>query len=149
MGFVVGRLLQEDHRGDEMDAENREAGPFEEEKLTEEIIECVIAVHRELGPGFIESVYHNAMLIELVNRGFKVDTEHRVNIYYSGKLVGRHRLDIVVAGKVILEAKAIEELTKVDYARLRSYLRATGLRVALLVNFSKEKADFRRVELNH
>ncbi len=132
-----------------MDVEKRETSHFEEEKLTKEIIQCVIAVHRELGPGFIESVYQNAMIIELVKRGFKVDTEHWVNIFYSEKIVGKHRLDIVVAGKVIVETKAIEELTKVDYARLCSYLKATGIRVALLVNFSNEKADFRRVQLNY
>ncbi len=123
-------------------------GGYLEEELTETIIHCAIAVHQELGPGFIESVYQNAMILELVNRGLHIETEEEICIYYAGKLVGKHRLDLLVSGRVIVENKAIEELTKVDYARLRSYLKATNLRVGILTNFAKERADFRRVELN-
>ena len=88
------------------------------------------------------------MVLELVKRGLSVETEQEICVYYDGKFVGKHRIDLLVAGKIIVETKAIEELTKVDYARLRSYLKATNLRVSILINFAKERADFRRVELN-
>jgi GxxExxY protein len=69
-----------------------------------------------------------------------------VEIEYDRQMVGRHRLDLVVDRRVILELKTVEELSKAHYAQVRSYLRATGLPVALLINFSKEKADYRRIE---
>ena len=126
----------------------RTGGGYVEEELTETIIQCAIVVHQELGPGFVEKIYQNAMVLELLSRGIEVETEKEICVYYAEKPVGKHRLDLLVAGRVIVENKAIEELTKVDYARLRSYLKATNLRVAILINFAKERADFRRVELN-
>lgn len=121
---------------------------YAEEELTERIIQCAIAVHQELGQGFVEKVYQNAMTLELIEHGLKVEAEKEICIYYGGRLVGKHRLDLLVTDKVIVENKAIEELTKMDYARLRSYLKAAGLRIGMLINFAKEKADFRRVEIN-
>ncbi len=114
--------------------------------LTETIIEAIIAVHRTLGPGFLESVYQRALVIELRDRGLAVANEKEVPITYRGQLVGRHRLDLIINDSVILELKTVEDLSKAHYAQVRSYLKATGLPVALLVNFSKEKADFRRIE---
>ncbi|MEW6619825.1 MAG: GxxExxY protein [bacterium] len=77
----------------------------------------------------------------------RVETEKEILIYYEGEEVGKHRLDILVESKVIVELKTVEELSKAHYAQVRSYLKATGVKVAILVNFAKEKADFRRVEL--
>jgi GxxExxY protein len=99
-----------------------------------------------LGPGFVESIYHRALVIELRKRGLTVEHEVEVEIEYDRQMVGRHRLDLVVDRRVILELKTVEELSKAHYAQVRSYLRATGLPVALLINFSKEKADYRRIE---
>lgn len=113
--------------------------------LTDQIIQCIIKVHSELGPGFVESIYHQALLIELTQRGLNVETEKQIDIYYGGTLVGKHRLDLVVEDVVIVELKTIEELGKTQYAQVRSYLKAAKLHVALLVNFAKERADFRRV----
>jgi len=115
--------------------------------LTHRIIEAIIRVHGVLGPGFLESIYHRALGIELTRQGIPTVTELDINIEYEGQPVGRHRLDLVVDGRVIVELKTVEELSKAHYAQVRSYLRATGLPVALLVNFSKEKADYRRIVL--
>jgi len=114
--------------------------------LTYSIIEAVIKVHSVLGPGFVESIYHRALVIELRERGLAVEHEVEVEIEYDAQLVGRHRLDLVVDRQVVVELKTVEELGRAHYAQVRSYLRATGLPVALLINFSKEKADYRRIE---
>lgn len=115
--------------------------------MTSRIIEAVIKVHQTLGPGFIESVYHNALILELCRRRIEIDTEKLISIFYEGQIVGKHRLDLVVAGQVIVEVKTVTALNNAHYAQVRSYLRAVDLKVGLLVNFSLEKADFRRIEL--
>jgi GxxExxY protein len=120
-------------------------GEYEEKELTAAIIQAIIKVHRVLGPGFLESVYRNALILEL-RRDLEVEHEKPITIYYEGEEVGLHRLDIVVENKVIVELKTVEELSKAHYAQVRSYLRATGIDVAILVNFATEKADFRRIE---
>ncbi len=117
-----------------------------EDELTEKIIQGIIRVHRTLGAGFLESVYRNAVVIELRRIGLAVDVEKEVLVFYEGQLVGTHRLDILVDDRVIVELKTVEELSRAHYAQARSYLKATGLSVALLVNLSKEKADYRRIE---
>lgn len=119
---------------------------YREDELTEGILRCVIKVHQTLGAGFLESIYRNALLWELRKQGFAAETERELPIYYEGQEVGRHRVDILVEHKVIVELKAVEELGRPHYAQVRSYLRAADLRTGLLVNFSKDKADFRRIE---
>jgi GxxExxY protein len=114
--------------------------------LTYRIIDAIIKVHSELGPGFLEGTYQRALTIELRKRGHAVATEVDVSISYDGQVIGRHRLDLVVASAVIVEVKTVEDLGRIHYAQVRSYLRATGLSIALLVNFSKERADYRRIE---
>jgi GxxExxY protein len=119
---------------------------FGNEKFTERVIECIIHVHQTLGPGFLESVYRNALLIELRKQHFETESEKEVVVYYDGQEVGRHRLDILVEGSIIVELKTVEALSKAHYSQVRSYLKATGLELALLVNFSDSLADFRRIE---
>ncbi len=120
---------------------------YEKDKLTELIIQSIIRVHQILGPGFLESIYCKALMIELRKQGLNVETEKEAVVYYEAEEVGRHRLDIVVEDRVIIELKTVEELSKAHYAQVRSYLKATGLKIGLLVNFAKEKADFRRIEI--
>jgi GxxExxY protein len=103
-------------------------------------------VHRALGPGFLESVYRRALVVELECAHLSVEVEKEVVIVYKGREVGRHRLDLIVENSVIVELKTVEELSRAHYAQVRSYLKATGLCIALLVNFSKEKSDFRRID---
>jgi GxxExxY protein len=119
---------------------------FGGDELTGRVIKCIIQVHQTLGPGFLESVYRNALMIELNKQGLAAERETRVVILYDGCEVGWHRLDILVEGLVVLELKTVEALGRAHYAQLRSYLRATRLNIGLLVNFSGDRADFRRVE---
>ena len=114
--------------------------------LTELIIQCIITVHKTLGPGFLESIYQRALVVELKCAGMNVEVEKEVVILYRGQEVGRHKLDLVVENSIIVELKTVDDLSKAHYAQVRSYLKATGLSTALLVNFSKEKSDFRRVD---
>jgi len=116
-----------------------------EDKLTHQIIEAIIVVHGILGPGFAEQIYQRALAIELKKKGLRFATEAEIVIAYDGQTIGRHRLDFLIEDKVIVELKTVEDLGKAHYAQVRSYLRATSLQVALLVNFSKEKADYRRI----
>ena len=99
------------------------------------IIDCALAVHRSLGPGFIESVYHNALCLELQSRDIPFETERTVAVRYREKTVGIHRLDLVVNGAVVVELKAVKCLDAAHHAQVLSYLKATGYRVGLLMNF--------------
>lgn len=111
------------------------------------IIKGIIAVSNSLGPGFREATYRRALALELREQGLRVGTELAVPVYYRGTRVSTHRLDLLVEDQVVVELKAAVRLTGHDYAQLRSYLKATGLRMGLLVNFAKKKADFRLVTL--
>jgi len=117
------------------------------EEVTQRIIACVAEVHQTLGPGFLESVYRNALLLRLRKAELLVEPEREVLVRYLGQEVGRHRLDLVVEDAVVLELKAVTDLAAVHYEQVRSYLRASGLEVGLLVNFGRERWDVRRVEL--
>ncbi len=130
-----------------LDKDQRSETKFAGEALTKAIIEAIIKVHQTLGPGFLESIYRNALIIELAARGLSGESERQITVYYEGKPVGRHVLDVVVNEEVVLELKAVDELCAAHYAQLRSYLKASGIKTGLLVNFGSEKADFRRVEM--
>ena len=116
------------------------------DRLTRRVIQCIIQVHQTLGPGFVESVYRRALLIELRKQDLATEAEKEVVIYYDGQKVGQHRLEFLVERQVIVELKAVEALSKAHYAQVRSYLRAARLDIALLVNFGTDRADYRRVE---
>ena len=117
-----------------------------DDELTEAIFQCIVRVHVTLGPGFLESIYRKALVIELRQAGFKVEAEKEITVLYRGEEVGLHRLDLLVDGRVILELKTVEELSRAHYAQVRSYLKASGLMLGLLVNFLKVRSDFRRIE---
>jgi GxxExxY protein len=117
-----------------------------DDELTERMIAAVIRVHSVLGPGFLEKVYRRPLTVELERSGLSAETEKRIEIFYEQVLVGTHRLDLVVVDTVVVELKTVERLTRHHYAQLRSYLKAAGRRVGLLVNLALAKADFRRIE---
>ena len=121
----------------------KEAHQFEE--LTKKIIGAAILVHRELGPGFVESIYEEALKVEFSEHSLSFESQKEITVKYLDVVVGVHRLDMLVENQVILELKAVKELTDVHFAQLRSYLKATGLKVGLLLNFSKPKLEIRRV----
>jgi GxxExxY protein len=122
---------------------------YKNDKLTDQIIYCVIRVHQALGPGFQEKIYGRALLIELRKQNLATEIQKDVRIFYDGRDIGFHRLDLVVEGQVILELKTVEALSKAHYAQLRSYLKATGVPLGLLINFASDRADFRRVRLSN
>jgi GxxExxY protein len=113
--------------------------------LTGEIIAGAIEVHRRLGPGFLEAIYENALVIELRKRGLKVEPQVEVIVEYDGIEVGKHRLDLLVEGTIIIELKAIKDLEDVHFAIVRSYLKATRKEHGLLINFAKTTLEVRRV----
>ncbi len=114
-----------------------------EEELTGQIIKIFYQVYNTLGHGFIESVYHNAMIIELTNGGLRIESEKPISVFYNGKIVGTFVADIVVEGKVILELKAKEKIVEPHEAQLLNYLRSTEIELGLLLNFGKQP-EFKR-----
>ena len=117
------------------------------DRLTHKVIEAIIRVHQTLGPGFVECIYRNALLVELRCQGLSAEIERRASVRYRDVVVGIHRSDIVVEGSLMVEVKTVSDLAQVHYAQTRSCLKAMGLGRALLVNFSKSMADFRRIDL--
>jgi GxxExxY protein len=118
---------------------------LEHQDLTKQIIGAAIAVHKKLGPGFIESIYENALVIELKKRGLTVDQQTDVPVEYESIEVGRHRLDILVNKTIVVELKAIKEFEDIHFAIVRSYLKALNLEHGLLINFGKITVDVKRV----
>ena len=115
--------------------------------LSGKVIEAAMAVHRELGPGFLESVYQRAMQVSLLNRCIPYEQQKEIQITFEGISVGFHRLDLIVAGELILELKAVQSFEDFHFAQLKSYLKATGLRVGLLLNFNAATLAIKRVVL--
>jgi GxxExxY protein len=113
--------------------------------LTDRIIGAAIGVHTALGPGFQEAIYHPGLVLELQSGGYHTSSEVQVPVYYRGVLLGKHRLDLVVAGRAVVELKAVRQFDAAHFAQLRSYLAASGHPVGLLINFAGPKVECRRV----
>ncbi|MFC1609570.1 GxxExxY protein [Myxococcota bacterium] len=109
------------------------------------IIGAAIHVHRTLGPGFLESVYHNALCLTLGKRGIEFEKEPEIPVIFEDVEVGTHRLDILIPDQLVVELKAIKQLERVHFAVVRSYLRATGIKDGLVLNFAKPTLEIRRV----
>lgn len=118
------------------------------DKLTYAINGAVFEVNRLLGPGFLEKVYENALIVELEKRGLKAENQFPINVSYKGKTVGEYIGDILVEDRVLIELKTVERIDRIHEAQLLNYLKATGLQVGLLVNFKHEKANIKRMVLN-
>ena len=112
-------------------------------ELTAKIIECAYKVHNTLGFGFLEAVYQNALLIELLKAGLRAEKEKKIQVYYDAQQVGDYLADIIVEDKVILELKSVKELHPAHEAQLINYLKATGIEVGLLINFG-ERVEIKR-----
>jgi GxxExxY protein len=114
--------------------------------LTEKVIACAYKVHSELGPGFNEGIYHNALKLALEEDGLRFQTEKSFNVSFRGKHIGRLRLDLVIEDKVIIEVKALAgNLPAVFESQILSYLRASGYKVGLLINFGNKSCQVRRL----
>ena len=110
---------------------------YPDKELTQRIIGCAIRVHRELGPGYLEAIYENAMCHELAKQGLKFERQLVAQVFYDGAHVGEHRIDIFVEGKVVIELKSAETLTSRHIAQVISTLKAAKAKVGLLMNFDE------------
>ena len=113
--------------------------------ITEKILEAAFEVSKELGSGFLESVYKNSMVIALRVKGLKVETEKPISVMFRGQQVGQFYADLFVEGKVIVELKAVSALAPEHSAQTINYLKATGIGVGLLINFGHPRIEYKRL----
>jgi GxxExxY protein len=116
---------------------------YKHKELTDKIIQAFYRVYNELGFGFLENVYQNALYFELLSNGFKVEAQKAIDVYYQTQLVGKYKADLVVNDLIILELKAVDYLVKEHELQLINYLKATDKEVGLLLNFGT-KPEIRR-----
>ena len=114
-------------------------------ELTGAVIGAASAVHRELGPGFLESIYENALAMELRSRSVSFRRQMAVPVLYRGFEVGLHRLDFLVADRIVVELKTARQIENIHFVVVRSYLRATGCEHGLLLNFADTTLEVKRV----
>jgi GxxExxY protein len=114
-------------------------------ELTSKILACAYKVHRELGFGFLESVYQNALMVELECAGLCGEKQRMLRVHYAGQVVRDFIADIVVENKVILELKAVKEMNYSHEAQLVNYLKATGIELGLLINFGESLQVKRKI----
>jgi GxxExxY protein len=112
--------------------------PQRDEEIAKGVIGAAIEVHRHLGPGFLESIYRKALAYELSLRGLAVEDEKEILVPYKDVQLSGQRLDLLVAGRLIVELKCVDDFSPIHEAQLLSYLKATGLRLGLLINFKTQ-----------
>ena len=120
-------------------------GDFPDKEITDKILSAAIRVHRELGPGYLESIYEEALCLEMTAMGLAFERQRSVEVHYRDRVVGLHRLDLLVESKVVVELKAIKEFEPVHYSVVRSYLKATGFVTGLLLNFHSVPLAIKRI----
>ena len=113
-------------------------------ELTGRMIGCAMRVHRELGFGFLESVYRNALCVELGLESIEFTTEEPISVYYRQAKVGNFSADVLIEKSLILELKAVEKIHPAHEVQLVNYLNATGIDVGLLINFGSKSLEFKR-----
>ncbi len=121
---------------------------FPHQELTKSLIGIYYDVYNELGYGFLEKVYQNAMLLELQSRGYEVETQKKVNVFYKKQIVGEYIPDIIVNQSVILELKCVEYMVESHESQLLNYLKATDCEIGLLLNFGKDPQFIRKIFTN-
>jgi GxxExxY protein len=117
---------------------------MEQEELTGKVIGCAMTVHRKLGPGFLESVYQNALAHELRKAEIRVECERALTVIYDGVVVGEFSADMVIEDSALVENKAVQTLAIAHEVQLVNYLGATGIDLGLLINFGGPKLEFKR-----
>ena len=113
--------------------------------ITHDIIGAAFEVHKVLGYGFLEKVYQRAMQVELIAKGRRVELEHRLSVQYKNQIVGDYMADLLVEQTVLVELKIAPVYQSADEAQLLNELKATGIKVGLLVNFGRSKVEFKRM----
>ena len=122
-------------------------GKIIHKELSFEVVGCAQRVHSALGRGFTEGLYHKALCHELVKCKIPFESEAHAEVFYEGVLCGEFRMDMVVDQKIVLELKALDSLTDTHVWQAISYLKATGLKLAILLNFGTERLETKRVVL--
>jgi GxxExxY protein len=117
---------------------------WELNQLSERVIGCAYTVGNTLGCGFVEKVYENALAHELQKAGLRVDQQQPITVRYDGVIVGEFSADLVVEGLILIELKAVRAFDEVHKAQCLNYLKATGLRICLLINFGNPKVEVKR-----
>lgn len=117
-------------------------------ELTGSILNCCFEVMKELGPGFLEGVYKNALLIAMRQKGLQVEAERSFEVVFRGKVIGRYSADLVVGQTVIVELKCSESLGREHQAQLFNYLKVSQLPIGLLANFRHRKLEWKRLQSN-
>lgn len=118
---------------------------YPHQELTRQIIAAAYEVHRDLGHGFLENVYENALVLELTSRGLQVVSQKPINVAYKGRSVGSYFAELLGNDAVLCELKAVEALNSAQQAQLLHYLKATGIKVGLLLNFGPRRVDVKRM----
>ena len=125
--------------------ELRKSGKLQDEDLSQEIIGAAIEVHRSLGPGFHESLYEEALCIELDNLGIPYERQKTLEIRYRDHKIGEHRLDLLIASKLVVELKAVKEIEPIHFTIVRSYVKASNATSGIILNFSTMPLTIKRV----
>ena len=121
-----------------------EPSPVENDSLTEKVIGCAIKIHRVLGPGFLENIYHQALAHELNKAGIAYISEARMKVIYDGIVLGDYVADFLVDKRVVIELKAVDVLLKAHEIQLVNYLNAVKYNVGLIINFGSQKVQVKR-----
>jgi GxxExxY protein len=120
------------------------------DQLAHQTIGAALEVHKVLGPGYLESVYEEALAVELAVRGLRFVRQHPLAVAYKGRRIGEARLDLLVGARLVVEVKAVDQLAPIHTAQVLSYLKMTGLQLGLLINFNVPvlKEGIRRIVLS-
>lgn len=116
-----------------------------EGELTDKILAAAFKVHNTLGCGFLERVYESALQVELTKAGLAAERQKPLKVTYEGIIVGDYQADLIIEGRVVVECKAVSRLEPIHEAQLLNYLRATRIKVGMLLNFGRTKVEFKRL----
>ncbi|MBC8400291.1 MAG: GxxExxY protein [Candidatus Marinimicrobia bacterium] len=130
-----------------MDKRKIESDKIVYRDLSYKIVGLAMTVHNELGYGFLEKVYENAMMVLFRLDGITVQQQFPIKVQFQGEIIGDYYADILVANKIILELKSIDQIVDIHRAQTLNYLKATGIKLALILNFGKEKLEYERLVL--
>ncbi|MBI5142557.1 MAG: GxxExxY protein [Nitrospirae bacterium] len=131
-----------------MDKQDGQDSGLRYEEITKIVIGCAFEVINELGTGFLESVYENALLLALRQKGLSVTSQHPVKVMFRGECVGDFYADLFIDDKVIIELKAVKAIAPEHQAQVINYLNATGIDVGLLINFGNPRLEYKRFTRN-
>ena len=114
-------------------------------ELVYEVVGCAMKVHRELGYGFLEKVYENSMMVLLNKKSIKAKQQFPVPVHFENVIVGEYFADFMIEDKILVELKTVEKITNVHFAQVLNYLKATGIKLGLLINFGPRKLEYERI----